>query len=82
MLANIQLESFPAAWTEQVKSETETMFTDSIPANAAQLPYDRLIVELPCGVETEFERSGDGVRILWMRLTEELVGLTAVHDGA
>jgi len=68
---------------KQLRSEIETAFTDSIPSNAVNLPYSRLLLEMPCGVETEFDRTGDGVRILHLHLQPgDGDGLTIVHDGA
>jgi len=42
------------------------MFADSVPASAVHRSMNVLMVELPCGVELDFERTGDGVRILYV----------------
>lgn len=82
MLAGIQLGSFPAAGAARVRSQTEAKFTDAIPGDAAPLPYGRLVTGLPCGAAVEFERIGDGVKILWIRVTEDLLEPLATQDGA
>lgn len=52
---------------EAVESEVDTRFTDAIPASAHQSP-DRpvgiLTLTLPCGLNIDFDRTGDGVLIL------------------
>jgi hypothetical protein len=60
------LENLDPALRAAVESETETMFMDSVPGEAVKLQPGLLMLELPCGVEVDFERMGDGVRILFL----------------
>lgn len=50
----------------RIESEIPVMFADSVPASAVHRSMNVLMVELPCGVELDFERTGDGVRILYV----------------
>lgn len=50
----------------RIESEVPVMFADSVPASAVHRYVDVLMVELPCGVELDFERTGDGVMILYV----------------
>jgi hypothetical protein len=50
----------------RIESEVPVMFMDSVPATAVSHSGGVLMVELPCGVEIDFERTGDGVRILYV----------------
>lgn len=72
-MATTELGLIAEAQAAQIRSETETAFTDSVPSNAVTLPYGRLLLELPCGVEAEFDRTGDGVRILHLEIGEILL---------
>jgi hypothetical protein len=64
--ARDQLEELDPALRGRVESELPVMFGDSIPAAAVRMAAGVLMVELPCGVEVDFERMGDGVRILYL----------------
>ena len=44
------------------------MFADSVPGGAVHLATGLLMIELPCGVEIDFERTGDGIRIAYVKL--------------
>lgn len=54
-----------------IESEMETMFSDAVPGDSVSIGSGMLMVELPCGVEVDFERMGDGVRILFLGTTVE-----------
>ncbi len=67
--ARTELDDFPVREAEQIESEVEVMFSDAVPGRAVESfrSGGLLTIELPCGVEAEFERIGDGVRILHLR---------------
>ncbi len=58
----------PQSEADQVRSELEAAFAESIPADVWPLPYNRFIFRLPCGVKVEFDREEGGVRILHLHL--------------
>lgn len=49
-----------------VDSEIGVLFMDSVPDEAVTMAPGVLMLELPCGVEVDFERVGGGVRILFL----------------
>lgn len=67
--ARAELDDLPVHKAEQIESEAEVMFCDAVPGTAVESfrSGGLLTVELPCGIEAEFERTGDGVRILHLR---------------
>lgn len=76
--ANGRLDELSPERRRAVESESETMFADSVPGDSVSIGGSMLMVELPCGVEIDFERTGDGVRILFLGTTVE-DGLYAAH---
>lgn len=65
--ARQDVESADPVIRDQIDSELPVMFADSVPGSAAHLTTGLLMVELPCGVEVDFERTGDGVRIVYVK---------------
>lgn len=65
-LARQECEALPVRLTRAVVAETATIFSDAIPGMAVESfrSGGLLTIELPCGIEVEFERTGDGVLIL------------------
>lgn len=66
--AKDQLEEADPVMRARIESELPVTFADSVPAAAVQMAVGVLMVELPCGVEVDFERTGDGVRILYLEV--------------
>lgn len=66
--AKDQVEEADPVLRGRIESELPVMFGDSIPAAAVTMAVGVLMVELPCGVEIDFERTGDGVRILYVEV--------------
>lgn len=64
--AKQDVENAEPALRARVESELPVAFADSVPANAVSTASGVLMVELPCGVEVDFERTGDGVRIVYV----------------
>lgn len=64
--ARQDVENADPAIRGRVESELPVMFMDSVPATAVTHSGGVLMVELPCGAEIDFERTGDGVRILYV----------------
>lgn len=66
--AREDVENADPAIRGRIESEIPFAFADSVPANAVRMATGVLMVELPCGVEVDFERTGDGVRIVYVKL--------------
>lgn len=68
-VARRELDEFSVALAEAAESEADVMFSDAIPGTAVGSfrSGGLLTIELPCGIEAEFERTGDGVVILHVR---------------
>ena len=66
--ARSEVEEADPALREQIDSELPMMFGDGIPGEAVRFVPGILMVELPCGAEIDFERDGDGVRILFVKI--------------
>jgi hypothetical protein len=62
--AREELATLDESLRSAVESEAATMFADSAPAAAFISAPSILTVELPCGVEIDFEEAADGCRIV------------------